>query len=284
MQKDGGELRGAVDDRPVPNFVDHYIRKAEQKLASAADEPPPPPRWPMFTGVFTFPWRLSVLSAWVFISIGLMVTGWLVMFWVGPGLVLGALSARLFGPPACAAALLTFGYAVTCCLTIIEHTSNGWDTVDVAPPLDWKEWTFNFGRIAVLLFEAALVGALFRWLWATDSWTPVAVGTFVAFPLVLLGAMADGEAWAPVDIKPVLWSLRPLWWAWALFYVETGAIIWVWSEVTVTGLHEEPWPTPLYSAPILAAVILIYARLLGRLAGCIVRESAKPKYQGDDDE
>ena len=217
------------------------------------------------------------------ISLGLILTAWLVMFWFGPGAVLGGLSARLFGPPACMAGGLTFGYAFTCCMVVIEGTSNGWDTIDVSPPLEWKEWIFNLGRIAVLLLQAGLVGAAFQWLCQSTSFTPLAIGTLAAFPLVLLGALASGEAWAPLAMKTVLWSIRPLWWAWALFYIESGALIWGWTLLTATGLREEPWATPLYAAPLLAAVILIYARLLGRLAGCIVRETSKPRYEGEDD-
>jgi hypothetical protein len=268
---------GKVVERPdASSVVERYARTGECKMLSAAEEPPPPPQWPMFTGVLTFPWRLSVLSAWMFISIGLMLTAWLVMFWFGPGAVLGGMSARLFGPPACMTCVLTFGYAWTCCLTIIEETSNGWDRIEVEPSLEWKEWVLNVGRITALTLQAGLVGAAAQGLMQTESWGPLVVGTFAAFPLVLLGALASGEAWVPVGIKTVLWSVRPLWWAWGLFYVETGVLAWGWTLLTAAGLREEPWLTPLYSGPLLSAVMLIYARLLGRLAGCIVRKTSQP--------
>jgi hypothetical protein len=109
------------------------------------------------------------------------------------------------------------------------------------------------------------------------------VGTFLAFPLVLLGALASDEAWVPLAIKTVLWSFAPLWWAWVLFYVETAVMAWAWTWLTLAGLREEPWLTPLYAAPLLAAILLIDARLAGRLAGCIVRETSKINDEGDDD-
>jgi hypothetical protein len=270
--------------RPVPDFVAKYTEAGTRRRVSAADEPPPPPRLPMCTGVFTFPWRLSVLATWMLISLGLMVTAWFVMLWFGPGAdVMGGMSARVFGAPTSLLCVLVFGYAATCCLTIIEGTSNGWDRVEVTPSMEWREWVWNFGRIAVLLFQAGMVGALFRWLDGSASYFPLVVGTFVAFPLVLLGALAADEAWAPLAIKTVLWSFSPLWWAWGLFYVETVAMAWAWVLLTRAGLREEPWLTPLYSAPLLAAMILIYARLVGRLAGCIVRETSKLADEGDDD-
>jgi hypothetical protein len=44
-----------------------------------------------------------------------------------------------------------------------------------------------------------------------------------------------------------------------------------------------PWLVPLYAAPLLATIILIYARLIGRLAGCISAATSKLS-EGDDDE
>jgi hypothetical protein len=238
----------------------------------------------MVTGIFTFPWRLSVLAAWMLISLGVMFTGWLVMLWFGPGAqVLGGMSTRVFGLPACLMGILSFGYAATCSLTIMEGTSNGWDRIEVAPSIEWREWIWNFGRFAVLLVQAALIGQVFHWLDGSNSFLPFAVGTFLAFPLVLLGALASDEAWVPLAIKTVLWSFAPLWWAWVLFYVETAVMAWAWTWLTLAGLREEPWLTPLYAAPLLAAILLIDARLAGRLAGCIVRETSKINDEGDDD-
>jgi hypothetical protein len=42
--------------------------------------------------------------------------------------------------------------------------------------------------------------------------------------------------------------------------------------------------TPLYTAPLLAIIILIYARLIGKLAGCISASTKKTASEGDDDE
>ena len=49
----------------------------------------------------------------------------------------------------------------------------------------------------------------------------------------------------------------------------TTAMIVGWGLVTVVGLARATVATTFYSGPILAAVMLIYARLLGRLARLI---------------
>jgi hypothetical protein len=270
--------------RPMPDFVERQLRAARERLANKAKEQPVWPRWPMFTGVFTFPWRLSVLGAWMLTSFGLMITAWLVMMWWGPGMILGAASARFFGLPACIAAAISFGYAATCTMTIVEKTSYGEDRFEVSPSLvEWRDWVWNYGRFVVLLLQASMVGALLQCLARSASPLPFVAGTFAAFPFVLLGALASGEAWVPLAIGAVLRSVVPLWWAWGLFYVETAPLAWAWTLVVRAGLRESPWPMPLYGAPLLAAAILIYARLVGRLAGCIVLESKKQARKGDDD-
>jgi hypothetical protein len=274
-----------IEPRKSPDFEERSILGARRPLVSAAPELPPPPRWPMLSGVLTFPFYLNTLCPWFFTSLGLMIAAWILMFWLGPGLILGLTGARLFGMATCATAMITIGYAASCCLVIIEATSNGYDSIEISPGLEWKEWIWNYAHIAVLALEATLVGLALRLVCLSDSWQITAVGAFIAFPLVLLGALAADGAWAPVAIGQVLRSIIRLPGTWVLFYAETTGLALAWISITVAGLiSPEPWPTPIYSAPFLAAYILIYARLIGRLAGCIAADSLRHQTQGDDDE
>jgi hypothetical protein len=244
------------------------------KRASAAEEPPPPPRWPMVSGVFTFPFYLGTLGSWMLVSLGMMVSAWLFMFWWGPGAVLGIDAAHLFGLPTCVAAVLTLGYAASCCLMIVEQTSYGWNAINVSPESDWREWVWNYAYLTVLALESALVGAAVRVACFWESWLPVLLGTFVAYPLVLLGALAASGAWAPLAILDVLKSIPRLYRTWILFYLETSLMLGGWILLVVMGLEETPWLVPLYAAPLLAAGVLIYARLIGRLAGQIAAQTS----------
>ncbi|MBN2578341.1 MAG: hypothetical protein JXB10_05060 [Pirellulales bacterium] len=264
--------------------MERYTRAALQKRVSAAEEPPRPPRWPMLGGVWTFPFYLNTLGPWMFISFGLMLTAWVILLWLGPGMILGTMSARLFGLPACLLGALTFGYAFSCCLVVIEQTSNGWDSIDVSVGMEWKEWIWNLGRVTALLLQAAVVGYALQLLSLSETWLPMAWGTFAAFPLVLLGALASDGAWAPLAVATVLRSLIPLSWAWALFYLQTAAVAWGWTVLTVAGLEQSPGLTPLYAAPLLAAAILIYARLAGRLAGYIAEATTYFSTEGEEDD
>ncbi|MGA2796213.1 MAG: hypothetical protein ABSE63_01410 [Thermoguttaceae bacterium] len=285
---DDAEFRIApapVRPRVVPAFVEKAMRAVEEKHIAAAKEPTPrPPRWPMLSGIFLYPFYLSTLGSWMFISAGLMVFGWLLMFWIEYG-AMDTSTAYYLGLPTCTAGVLAFGYAASCLFSIIEGTSNGWDSFEVSPGIEWKEWIWSFLHISALLAQAGVVGYALELVCSTDSWLPMAVGTLAVFPLVLLGALAADGAWAPLAIGKTLQSLFLAGWAWGLFYLETTPMIAGWTWLVKTQLAGQgAWLAPLYAGPLLATIILIYARLIGRLAGCISAATAKLLDEGDDDE
>jgi hypothetical protein len=274
-----------VKPRVVPAYVERAMRASEQKRVSAAEGLPPPPRWPMLSGIFIFPFYLCVLSSWMFISLGLILFGWLFMFWIEYGAIGGGSTVYYLGLPTFTTGILTLGYAASCSFSIIEGTSNGWDSCEISTGIDWKEWFWSFLHIAALLAQAGMVGYALELVCNTDSWLPMGVGTVAVFPLVLLGALAADGAWVPLAIGKTLQSLFLASWAWGLFYLETTPLIAGWAWLVQTQIHgREPWLTPLYAGPLLATIILIYARLVGRLAGCISTATTKFLDEGDDDE
>jgi len=274
-----------VQPRVMPDLVKKSLQAAEQKRITAAEELPPPPRWPMLSGILSFPFYLNTLGAWMFITAGLMLDAWLLMFWIDYGAIGGMSTAYYTGMPTCLVGILTLGFAASCCFTIIEETSEGWDTFEVSPGMEWKEWVWNFAHLTALLLQAGIVGYIAYLVNSSHPWLSMAIGTFVAFPFVLLGSMAADGAWVPLAIGKVLLSLVQVWWAWALFFLEITPMILVWTLLTARELDLETyWLAPLYSAPLLAAIILIYARLIGRLAGCISEATNKSLTEGDDDD
>ena len=256
----------------VPDLAARYMREAHESVSRAAPVRPPPPKWPMLSGVFSFPWYVQTLGPWLGISLGLVVTGLLLLMLIGPGAQLGLLGVRIMMLPVCVAGLLTFGYAAACCLTIIEETSYGCDSINTWPDMNWKEWAWPFTYGVALVLEAALIGMGVRLIVLSSAWLPSVIGTLAAFPLVLLGALAADSAWVPLKILPVLRSLPSLWWAWVIFYLSTTAMMIGWMMLAMVGLMNSPWWVPLYCGPLLAALMLIYARLIGRLAKCIAAD------------
>jgi hypothetical protein len=274
-----------VQERPMPEYIARQLHQASQKRVSAAEELPPPPQWPMLTGVLLFPFYLKTLEVFMFSSFGFMVSGWLLMFWIQYGFIGGTATVYYIGVGVCAAIGLTLGYLITCCLTIIESTALGWDSIEISAGIDWKEWFWNLAHIFTLLLQAGMVGYAAQLICARESWLPMFTVTYAVFPLVLLGALAAEGAWYPQAIVSVLRSLIQVGWAWALFYFEMTPMIVVWYIITIKLLAgRSPWLTPLFAGPLFAFLILIYARLIGRLAGCISASTKKSFSQGDDDE
>jgi hypothetical protein len=272
--------------RPVPTFVQRHIQAAEEKQDAKAKEPKPqPPRWPMLSGIFLYPFRLCTLASWMFLVLGSTFFGWLFMFWWEYAAIMGASGAYYLGLPVFATALLTFGYAASCSFSIIEATSNGKDEFAASHGMEWKEWIWSFLHLGALALQAGLVGYAIKLVCGSDSWLPMAVGTLAVFPLVLLGALAADAAWVPLAIGKTLQSSFLTGLAWILFYAITTPMIAAWAWLVITQLNgPNPWLVPLYAGPLLATIILIYARLIGRLAGCIAAANEKLLNEGDDDE
>lgn len=260
---------------PVPDMVPAYVRaKLEQRERQA---PPPlrPPRRPMIDGTLIFPFYPCALAAWTIITIGMVVSCYMLLILWGPAAQLGGLGLRAWGPPTFGATLMTLAYACTACLNVIEGTSYGHDSVECEPDLNWKEWFYSFAYVAFLLMQAGAVGMAVKVATLSEPWWPMAAVTWALLPWVLLGSLAAEGAWVPLAIGDVVRSFPALKWQWGLFYLQTTAIALVWVVLTVVGLRLAPWLMPLYSAPILAAGLLIYARLVGRLAWCIAEQLRK---------
>jgi hypothetical protein len=274
-----------VKPRVVPAYVEKALQATEQKRISAAEELPPPPRWPMLSGIFLYPFYLCALGSWMSISAGLMLFGWLFMFWIYYGAIGGTSTSYYLGLPTCTAGVLSFGYAASCLFSIVEATSNGGDSFEASPIHEWKEWIWNFAHLAVLLAQAGMIGYALELVCSTDSWLPMVVGTLIVFPLVLLGALAADGAWVPLAIGKTLQSFFLIGWAWGLFYLVTIPMIVAWALLVKDQLAgQAQWLVPLFAGPLLATIILIYARLIGRLAGCISAAMLKLSNEGDDDD
>ncbi len=262
-------------ERQEPSAMDMVPAYVRARLADRPGAPPPlpsPPKRPMLEGTLIFPWYPCALLPWVVITAGMVFSGYLLMVLWGPAAKLGGIGLRAMGPPAYVATLMTLAYACTCAIKVIEETSHGLDSVECEPDLNWKEWFYSFAYIACLLLQAGAVGMLVRAASLTDSWLPMSITTLVLFPWFLLGGLAADGAWVPLAVRHVMRTFPALAVQWGFFYLQTGAIALVWTLVTVGGLATAPWLVPLYSGPILAAGVLVYARLVGRMAWCIANE------------
>ena len=243
-------------------------RSQEESEKESEQRRPEPTRLPFLVGVFNFPFYLRTMAAWGMIAIGLMTTllGVVVCIYFAD-MGFGVVAVRCFGVPVLLIATLTLSYASACCLMVVETTAEGYDEVIEWPSGFWRDWFFTFMAVLVLLALAAAIGGVIGKVLETGVWIPAAVSAYVLFPVFILSTLEAGSVTVVVS-WPVVRSFSTVWWGWLLFYVETGVLIAIWAVPTVAFFVPHPWVTSLFSGPLLGAVMLIYARLIGRMAWC----------------
>jgi DNA-directed RNA polymerase subunit RPC12/RpoP len=239
------------------------------------EEIPEPPAWTFFSGVFDFPWRPDTISRWVWMSLGLLVVGLL-------GAYVESLAVAAFteGDRAKGITLVffllpliwltfwTFSYTAACCIPVIMDTGNGNDRISAWPEANWREWMLQLMHVGFVVLVVEMVAmavgrgtaGLFGSVWPGNL-----LMFFVVFPIVLLSSLEADSPWVPLS-GPIMKSLVSHWWAWGVFYALAGALGAIWLGLFLAGVAWSPYLTMLVAAPLLAAMLLIDARLLGRVA------------------
>jgi hypothetical protein len=126
---------------------------------------------------------------------------------------------------------------------------------------------WSFFQLLNYLVQAALVAFVLTW-W---SWflygLPALLVVFIVYPLITLAAM-EADSWLPLS-PAIFRTLQTHLWAWAIFYAESALVFVVWCVLAVAGAVLAGWWSVPVTTGLLAAVAIIYARLLGRLAWCL---------------
>lgn len=222
----------------------------------------------MIQGTFTFFFYPRTLAAWVLMSLGLLVGALLIAFeaWVvDQGVGTGAYALML---PTCLLTLFGMCYASACFTLVIEQTACGEDAIADWPSGQWREWLFSMGWSVGSLFFALACGAVVA-LPAERPWSALITVhvAWLLYPVFLLSAMENGHMLAIVSVG-VLRSLLTVPLAWVVMYGVSWIMMIVWL-VAMAPLGAHPFQTLLYGVPLLAALLLWYARFLGRLSWCI---------------
>jgi hypothetical protein len=239
----------------------------------------PKMEWQLFVGGFGFPWSQGAVLRWLLIAIWATAAGWLIYKarelginnQLGGANLHHTLAASLAALGAMIAGLGCAGIAAIHGLTILLETTAGndrmenWPNVGLFPDWVGQLWfIFNTAIVSVALglgLDWLLPGLL-----ASQEWT-VAVTVFFLFPVLLLCALETDSPFLPVSAV-VFASLGRQGLAWLAFYVQAGGLLAA-AAALVSYLApprlEPPLAIPL-AALLFSAVVMIYFRLLGRLA------------------
>ncbi len=242
-------------------------------------------RWPMVVGVFGWPFFSAIWMRWLGLTLGLfpaLVLAMAVLFLVsGPGawhgyalFVVTASAAAMFFA-VCWAAVMAVDF-----LTVLRDTSYGCDKIEESSSEGFIDWigeafyVLNALAISMLLslaIEQVLV-ALSR-----PGGFFVLLGPWQVFPIVLLSMLETNSPLNPFS-PAVLRSLLGARWLWAMFYLETALLLagfWFLS----TALCAAPLLAFFVVPGLLVALLMIYARLLGRLVWCCSGRSSAQRRE-----
>jgi len=234
------------------------------------------PRWTFFSGVFSFPFYPDVWPRWVLLSMGASVG----LFCVAAAVAMSSRPVAGVGnAPAFVGGMMLFGIAVivwllcvvpmsAACLAIIEDTSEGNDAIETWPDpmfLDWMLDSFFFLNSLVVSTLTGLGAAKLLEAAGLPAWPALTITVLVLFPILLLSVVEGGSA-LKLFSPPIWRSLLRAWWAWATFYLETAALLAAVGWLTTAMMRAAGLFGVAMAATVLIAAVLIYCRLLGRLA------------------
>lgn len=256
---------GEYSAGPIPQAQAMRRGTVFDRLAEIRQETiPPPPQWTFFSGVLTLPWRKDAVVRWVLLSLGFTAI-------LGIVLILKSLPSPLvavfFLLPIIWISFMTFSYAAACGLCVLESTAGGLDRIEGWPEPNWKEWMAHLmyvGWIAaiplVISYGLAVLGT-FEGI--SKVWT-LPIAFFVIYPISLMSALEANSIWVPLTLS-ILGSLIRWWWCWLVFYLMSGLMVWGIGAAAVFAVSSSNEILVVGLGPLLAAAVLIYFRLLGRL-------------------
>lgn len=269
-----------IPPEPVPIFLGEKERRPA----------PLPPARALWQGVYTFPWQPGNLSVWLFMGLNFTILA--LASTALAGLILQGGIFLLFVPPVIAGvAIVAFwagGDASDKFLVALEATAGGGDRIAWGARAGIFEAMGRFFYLLWVLATSALVPFLFVMVFLDGlprspvEWLIVSALWSVILPLMLFSSLAAPSPWIVIHPPTMLALLRRpgslviLCGVQLLFLAGFG---WLAGEA-VSGARF--WLAPVLGF-VSAALVLIYARLLGRvgwlLTGTDLRRARRRRRQ-----
>jgi DNA-directed RNA polymerase subunit RPC12/RpoP len=265
----GGDDPHSSSNKPTQDQESYRLTQAELNPERAV----PPPDQLFIFGVWDWPFRLEGLKAWLCIALGATIY----LFFQAQAV--DQFSAKdqnlgfVFGAAMVALCLLTIGvfgsYASSWFLAILADTANGSRTVS-SPGGTIVDWLGALLRIGWILFLAGLISIPFGIL----GWITWMLGVLLIFPVFLLCSLASEwslSPWHPELVQNILKKFKlffTMYFVSAFLFGMCGLILW--------GTSFTKWLCPVGGLAV-AAVWLIYARLLGRFGWVVMNPEEEQK-------
>jgi len=284
------------DEAPAPasawkaktGYSADYLERITPRLP--AEKIPTPPQWTYFSGVFSFPWTGSAMQRWSLLTVGCTLT-MLVASFVFPTLLgvisgaagMNAVMLGFFGLPGFWIGFWTTSYAAACSLPIVIETSAGADEIDGWPEPQWRDWAAD---LYYFLYLTSIV-CVVAWLAGLSlsvpfGFSPATQWTLTLFlavslaPIVLLSSLEASSFWVPFSPN-ILRSLRQQRQSWLGFYGVYLSFTSTVLTAMLIAVRYADLASAIVTGPLLATLIMIDARLIGRLGWRILGGEPKRK-------
>ncbi len=260
---------------PSKSVEPDYLEIARSRGLLREESEESVPRWTYFSGVFTFPWQLASLARWAVMAIGLTLSGIVLMMAaerLAGGVGLGTLMMPMLSMFAAAMLLVTLMFCSACFIAAVDDTADGHDEVQevTMPPLD--QWLFSFFSVLHLWLMSGALGYPLVFVPQIGA-VGIPISSLVLFPVLYLSALECDSFFLPWSAG--VWkSIVRFAGQWLGFYLISTLLLAGWFVAALFALGAAPYAGMLLVAPALAAVMLIYARLLGRLAWRMAYQAA----------
>jgi hypothetical protein len=231
-----------------------------------------PPMDLFWAGTFTFPFRakslvcILVLAAGTFLVLGIAYQAWICGGFSSsaPHLIL----SMVFTGLTCVLFMIWFFAMSGYCLSILRDTSEGIDEYKGMASDVFLDMFAESVYMLTSVFWSALPGTIIALsipgLWSIRVLIIIPLA-MILYPLILLSLMENQSAAVPFS-KPVWRSLWYAWHAWVLFYLLTILV----GETVVYLLRVIPFNDYFVEIMVISILLpyflLVYFRLLGRLA------------------
>jgi DNA-directed RNA polymerase subunit M/transcription elongation factor TFIIS len=235
------------------------------------------PRWPLLTGILSFPFYSGCPGRWLALTIGLVLSLGLLlggvfawMSWKGQGDASGALVAMAGLAQTLIGAIsfiIWLAAASNIFIAIVSQSAVGNDRIAEWPSLNFISSMGEMLPVSVAVIFTGAPGWMLAQLVAQEPWhMPLFVGVTIllGFPPVHLSQLAGGATWELIELRVLSAMVRcPL--SMLVVYIESAllAAICVAAGIAVAPFHDM---MPLALAPLYVFCLMLYARILGRLA------------------
>jgi hypothetical protein len=252
---------------PSKSVEPDYLEIARSRGLMREDSDVVIPRWTFFSGVFLFPWQLGNVARWAVMAVALTATGIVLVAWAGQiagGVRNSTLTLPFLSMFAAAGSLVTAMFSSACFIAAVDDTADGHDDVQefTMPPMD--QWLFSFFSVLHLWLMSGALGyplVLIPEIGALG----IPISSVALFPILFLSAMECDSFFLPWS--PTVWrSTLQYFGSWLAFYIVSTALLAAWFAAASYLVGDLTYFGMLLVGPALASVMLIYARLLGRLA------------------